>query len=241
MNVKRADYECSRGALGGQYLGALRRLGYRRVEPSSGLVLARKMLKPVAPPFDLDSARHVLERGGWLLWALLVLAGAALALWLRRWVGRRSRRQRIARAQRAERNAAGLLEARGFAVLGRQVRQSWSLVADTDEVEFTLVADYLVERGGRRWVAEVKTGDRALDLRHGPTRRQLLEYRQAFAVDGVLLVDAEGQSVRHVHFRGSAAASSARPRAVAFGVGVISGLSLAGYWFLAHAPGTFAP
>jgi hypothetical protein len=199
------------------------------------------MLKPAAPPFDFDSAQRVLERGGWLLWVLLVVAGGALALWLRRWSGRRARRQRMVRAQRAERDAAGLLEARGFAVLGRQVRQSWSLVADTDEVEFTLVADYLVERGGRRWVAEVKTGERALDLRHGPTRRQLLEYRQAFAVDGVLLVDAEGQCVRHVHFRGSKGTSGARARALAFGVGVISGLSLAGYWFLAHVPETLSP
>jgi hypothetical protein len=203
-------------------------------------------LDPAWPERVLE---YVLEPGGASLRALLLvvllLASVGLTLWLSSWHDRRSRCRRVARAQRAERDAAGLLEAHGFAVLGRQVRQSWSLVADADEVEFTLIADYLVERRGRRWVAEVKTGERALDLRHAPTRRQLLEYRQAFAVDGVLLVDAEGQSLRSVHFRdaGGALRAGARSpgRMAAFGVGLISGLSLAGYWFFTHGHGTISP
>ena len=85
------------------------------------------------------------------------------------------------------------------------------MLAEAHEVEFTLIADYLVERDGRRWVAEVKTGERALDLRHGPTRRQMLEYRHAFDVDGVLLVDAEGQQITRVRFR-ERATHSPRPR-----------------------------
>jgi hypothetical protein len=199
------------------------------------------LVKPAAPESDPLSVLHAIELRGWL-GALVVLlamaAGVALTLWLRRWFGRLSRKRRGARAERAERNAAVLLEARGFEVIGRQVRQSWSIWADAEEVQFTLVADYLVQRGGRRWVAEVKTGERALDLRHGPTRRQLLEYRQAFAVDGVLLVDAEGQSLRSVHFREPLEAQRVSGLAV-FAAGLVAGLSLAGYWFFAHAPGTF--
>jgi hypothetical protein len=201
-------------------------------------------VKPHAQPFDPAPALRVLDpaQSSWLLFGLLVLASIAVTLGLRRWADRRSRRRRVARAQRAERDAAGLLEARGFEVLGRQVRQSWSLMADAEEVQFTLVADYVVERQGRRWVAEVKTGERALDLRHGPTRRQLLEYRQAFAVEGVLLVDAEGRSLRSIHFRDAHGAREGRggQRLVAFGVGLLSGLTLAGYWFSGHA-GTFSP
>jgi hypothetical protein len=201
-------------------------------------------VKPSAHAFDPAAILRGLQSGhwlrdNWLLLGLVVLASIAATVWLRRWGDRRGRRRRAARAQRAERDAAGVLEARGFEVLGRQVRQSWSLLADSEEMQFTLVADYVVERHGRRWVAEVKTGERALDLRHGPTRRQLLEYRQAFAVDGVLLVDAEGRSVQSVHFRDGRSAGGTR-RLAAFGVGLISGLSLAGYWFSLH-PGTFSP
>jgi hypothetical protein len=162
-----------------------------------------------------------------LLAALLIaLASVWVTLRVRRGLERRSKRRRAVRAQRAERDAACLLEARGYRVLGGQVRRSWGVRADGADVEFTLVADYLVERGGRRWVAEVKTGERALDLRHGPTRRQLLEYREAFAVEGVLLVDAEGQTLRSVDFRERHPLPGAG-RALLFAAGVIAGALVA--------------
>jgi len=179
-------------------------------------------------------------RGGGLGIALVLLAlGAWLALALRRWLEGRSRRRRAARAQRAERDAASLLEASGFAVLARQQRQRWALDVDGRALEFTLIADYLVERGGQRWVAEVKTGERALDLRHGPTRRQLLEYQQAFGVAGVLLVDAEGQSLQRVSFVEPRLAAEGAPRAsrlVVFAAGLLSGLALA-LWLWARGAG----
>jgi HAMP domain-containing protein len=180
-----------------------------------------------------------LGRGGGLLVLVFVVLGGWCALALRRWLERRSRRRRSARAQRAERDAAALLEASGFLVLGRQRRQRWALDVDGRALEFTLVADYLVERGGRRWVAEVKTGERALDLRHGPTRRQLLEYQQAFGVDGVLLVDAEGQRLQRVSFLERRLVAGQAPRASRlwlFAAGLLSGLAL-GLWLGAHGAG----
>jgi len=177
-----------------------------------------------------------LGRGAGVGVSLVVLAlGAWVALALRRWLDALSRRRRAARAQRAERDAAGLLEANGFNVLGRQQRQRWGLDVDGRAVEFTLIADYLVEREGRRWVAEVKTGERALDLRHGPTRRQLLEYQQAFGVDGVLLVDAEGRSLQRVSFLDPREAPRAS-RLWVFAAGLLSGLAL-GLWLWAQGAG----
>lgn len=155
----------------------------------------------------------------------LIVASLWVAARFRRWWERRARVRRAARAQAAERDALAVLSEHGFRVLGRQVRQSWGLVADGDPLRFTLIADYVVERGGKRWVAEVKTGERALDLRHGPTRRQLLEYRQAFGADGVLLVDAEGRRLHDVRFfgMGQAAPDGALRRLV---LGVALGLGL---------------
>lgn len=188
-------------------------------------------MKPNAPDSALVSLLEGLFATSWLPGALLVAAASVwLASRLRRWSVRRSLQRRAARAQRAERRAAGLLEARGFEVLGRQVRRTWTLSADGEEVPFTLIADYLVQGRGRRWVAEVKTGERALDLRHGPTRRQLLEYRQAFDVEGVLLVDAEGQTLRSIHFPDGPSGGRGLESLGWFGAGLALGILLFGFW-----------
>jgi hypothetical protein len=139
--------------------------------------------------------------GSLLLGVLVGLGVACCTAWVLHRYRHHRRVRRAARASLAEYEAAGVLDGAGYAVLGRQVRKRWSVVADGEVVYFDLIADYLVEGQGGRFVAEVKTGARALDLRYGPTRRQLLEYRQAFAVVGVLLVDAEAGRVRRVEFR----------------------------------------
>ncbi len=63
-----------------------------------------------------------------------------------------------------------------------------------------LKADLLVAKGGRQFVAEVKTGTLAPQIRTSATRRQLLEYRLAYDVDGVLLVDMENGSISEIDF-----------------------------------------
>jgi hypothetical protein len=105
---------------------------------------------------------------------------------------------RSARAADGEHGASALLERAGYAVLERQVPGSWTVRADGEPVTFGLRADYLVARKGRRYIAEVKTGRLAPRLSHGPTRRQLLEYRAAFDVHGVILVDADAETITHV-------------------------------------------
>jgi hypothetical protein len=111
------------------------------------------------------------------------------------------------RAADGEESAFGLLERAGYLVLGRQVAGSWTVRADGEPLTFGLRADYLVQRAGRRYVAEVKTGRLAPRLSHGPTRRQLLEYSSAFDVHGVILVDADAETLTHVEVE-----RGARPR-----------------------------
>ena len=105
---------------------------------------------------------------------------------------------RSLRAIDGEAGAFALLEREGYAVLERQVPGTWTMRADGEPVTFGLRADYLVARGGRRYIAEVKTGRLAPRLSHGPTRRQLLEYSAAFDVHGVILVDADVRTITHV-------------------------------------------
>jgi hypothetical protein len=109
------------------------------------------------------------------------------------------------------------------------------VLADGEHVTFGLRADYLVARKGRRYIAEVKTGRLAPRLSHGPTRRQLLEYSAAFDVHGVILVDADAETLTHVEIdlpgpRAEGGGRTARVvaivAAVSLSVGIIVGSAL---------------
>jgi len=162
---------------------------------------------------------------------LLLVAALALHRAYVRWRLRR----RWSHARTVERQAGRLLEEHGYAVLGRQIATSYTVLVDGQPTEVPLRADYLVSRDGRQFVAEVKSGDVAPRLDTASTRRQLLEYWVAFQVDGVLLVDGEQREVHEVTFPRSQAQerpiSSAR-----FTVYVILALLVAlGLWALSRA------
>lgn len=134
----------------------------------------------------------------------IALAGALLALVVSRWLrgarGSWRAKRRAGRALAGEEAAAELLTGVGFAIVGRQVRISWAPIVDGVPVETELRADYLVEAEGERLVAEVKTGEAAPRFDTAATRRQLLEYHVAFAVDAVLLVCPERGAIHRVEF-----------------------------------------
>jgi hypothetical protein len=139
--------------------------------------------------------------------ALAGLAALAIALVLlylvarwRSWRASLVARQRGARAVQGERDAERLLARLGYAIVDRQVGLDWAIACDGEDHLVELRADLLVERDGRRYVAEVKTGLSAPLLTNAATRRQLLEYCVAYQVDSVLLVDVEEGSVREVSF-----------------------------------------
>jgi hypothetical protein len=163
------------------------------------------------------------------LWQTLRIAWTSLS---RRWaVQARSRR-----AIEGELRAEPMLRRAGYEVLERQARTSWTVYADGEPIEVGLRADLIVQRGGRRYVAEVKTGKLAPRLDHAPTRRQLLEYRVAFGVDGVLLVDAEEGRVKVVELGGrddgggNGEGAGLTRWIPVFGVGVFVGVAVE--WFL---------
>ena len=132
-----------------------------------------------------------------------LVAGALLAAAVLGWAGRQLRawrgRDHVRRGQQAEREAERLLRRRGYAIAARQVTGSWELHVDGEPVQVQCRADLIVRRKRRTFVAEVKRGAGARVTAPG-TRRQLLEYERAFAVDGVLLVDMRSRSVHLVTF-----------------------------------------
>lgn len=144
------------------------------------------------------------ERGPWALVALLLLlfglAAVRLGVWLARlWRGWRARwRARV--AMRGELDAEKLLSLAGWRVVGRQLRRRRRMWIDGESVEVELRADLLVERGGERRIAEVKTGSRVPDPAFPGTRRQLTEYVLVFGGDVILLVDVPAREIHEVRF-----------------------------------------
>lgn len=143
-----------------------------------------------------------------LLLAVVQTARLAFTRWLPR------HRIAVARAAGAdgELRAEPLLRAQGYAVVARQAPLSYEVAVDGEPFEIALRADFLLERDGRRYVAEVKTGRLAPRLETSATRRQLLEYRLAFDVDGVLLVDVDAGRVHSLEFPPHSPGGSDEPR-----------------------------
>ncbi len=167
--------------------------------------------------------------------SVLGAAGGVIATATLWWITRRiaslraswRAKYRTRRALASERDAEPLLRDLGFSVVERQARRHYQLLRDGEPFEVELRADFVLRGRGRRWVADVKTGAAAPRLTTQATRRQLLEYRVAYEVDGVLLVDMAEGLVHTIDFdlpRGA-------PRGGviwSFGAGVLAGLLLAG-------------
>lgn len=136
----------------------------------------------------------------------LVLGFLALLLLqtLRLWWAKSAAGFRVSRHRRlgaaGERRARELLARQGYRLCGEQQGGSYRLLVDGAETPIHLRADYLVEKKGRRFVAEVKSGVESVKVTSRATRRQLLEYLLAFDVDGVLLVDMQANRIREISF-----------------------------------------
>ncbi len=152
----------------------------------------------------LERLARAASVASWSLIGLVVMLvfGASLALWLRAVWSRRQRRRRARIAYTGESNAGALLTERGYEVVDRQVMRPWPVRVGEQLVEIELRVDYLVRRRGRLYVADAKTGRLAPSLRHGATRRQLLEYLIAYQADAALLVDMQSHRILEVDFPG---------------------------------------
>lgn len=158
---------------------------------------------------------------------LLLLFGLTRAI-------RRARLQRRFRsAADAERAAVDLARAYGFRLLDAQPTAKAAILVDGARVEGLVRGDLLLSRWGRRYLGEVKSGQRAPDPRDRHTRRQLFEYAHVFDVDGLLLFDMEAGAIRRIAF------PRRRRRGRALGL-LVLGFALgaaAGPWLLAKVPG----
>lgn len=134
----------------------------------------------------------------------LLFLALLLVQTLRLWWAKSAAAFRVGRHRRlgadGERRARALLKKEGYRVCEVQKGGTYVLMIDGKETAIHLRSDYLVEKCGRRFVAEVKSGALSVKVTSRATRRQLLEYLLAFDVDGVLLVDMHACQIREVTF-----------------------------------------
>lgn len=148
---------------------------------------------------------------------LAIAFGLLIGLWLATlWFRRKERRRKASmldaagRGRALEGQAPAVLERAGYRVVQAQVDLRYGFTVDGQPHEATLRADFLVERDGRRFVVEVKSGDAAKPTRR-ETRRQLLEYCLHYDAHGVLLLDMVKGQLSAVAFPTASPTSRAQP------------------------------
>ncbi|MGC8777165.1 MAG: hypothetical protein ACP5Q4_00605 [Candidatus Caldatribacteriaceae bacterium] len=113
---------------------------------------------------------------------------------------RRHLRRLFFHAHEAERKAAQFLEQNGYRVVGEQVEKDAFVQVNSRKVPYRVRADYLLRKGNKTYVAEVKTGNQATSILQPPTRRQLLEYYLVYRPRAVLLIDGEEGKIEEIVF-----------------------------------------
>lgn len=99
----------------------------------------------------------------------------------------------------AETAAVNYLRTRGYKIIASQLREEVSIYIDGEEEKSIVRADYLVRRGWKYYVVEVKSG-RQGNAKLPAIRRQLLEYYLVYQPDGVLLLDMEHKNLQEIRF-----------------------------------------
>ncbi|MCB1135080.1 MAG: hypothetical protein KDK78_02325 [Chlamydiia bacterium] len=148
-----------------------------------------------------------------LLVALLgAIIGAYTFTQLSRWKTRRHVRQRFEKGQAAESCASSVLAAHGYELLDEQRSIELTCFVDGAPRRYLVRPDGLAQRGEAVYLVEIKSGARAPNPLAKDTRRQLLEYYYGSGAIGVLLVNAETETVHEISF-GEAKAFEAAPKA----------------------------
>ncbi len=135
-----------------------------------------------------------------------IIAGWKIGSWIRSYCARR----RMSRGLDMEKKAGAFLRSKGYRVLSYQKQLSYQLLIGDEAVNVTLKLDFVVGKNGMKYVAEVKSGKQAPDIRTPATRRQLLEYSLVAEADGILLVNMETKQISEVLFPFARTASTKR-------------------------------
>lgn len=130
-----------------------------------------------------------------------VIMGGVLVRWASRFLDRLRRKKRSRRGQKGEKQALKFLRKRGYKVLAEKPAMKTRVEVDGELLTRKVMVDLLVEKEGRTYAVEVKTGSNDTNPLHDATRRQLLEYALVYDdVDGLFLLDMETPRLMQIRF-----------------------------------------
>jgi hypothetical protein len=110
------------------------------------------------------------------------------------------RKKRFNRGIKLETEAASFLEKKGFKIVSDQEIHYHSYKVNGQQRKSKLILDYVVEKSGKKYIVEVKSGKNAISLNDKNSRRQILEYDFVIENDGIFLLDMESKNMQLVKF-----------------------------------------
>lgn len=111
-----------------------------------------------------------------------IVLGAMMLIYTMRFYDRKKKQYIQYRARKGEYEAEQLLEQNGYTIIATQEKRPITIYLNNEPVVSYVKADLIVEKKGRIYLAEIKTGNEA-NPRLPRVRRQLLEYQTIFNVD----------------------------------------------------------
>ncbi len=136
--------------------------------------------------------------------------------------------RRMRKAKQAEKKAAGFLEDEGYKIIGYQHPAVMITYVDGKPNEHRIQADYIVKKGRKKYIVEVKTGEAAPRISQAKTRRQLLEYYLCYDSDGILLVNMTDKTIQEIGFDIECSKQFLSPTKVGYLISLLLG-SILGY------------
>ena len=113
---------------------------------------------------------------------------------------KRKQKKRFARGLMLENRARGFLQDKGYSIVGEQEICYHRYTVNNRNFESKIILDYVVQKNGKKYIVEVKSGKSAISVKDKNSRRQLLEYDFVIENDGIFLLDMENRVMNLVKF-----------------------------------------
>ena len=113
---------------------------------------------------------------------------------------KRKQKKRFSRGVMLENRARGFLRDKGYSIVSEQEICYHRYKVNGKNFESKIILDYVVQKNGKKYIVEVKSGKSAISVKDKNSRRQLLEYDFVIENDGIFLLDMENRVMNLVKF-----------------------------------------